>query len=149
MEQRRVRRVEPERFDLFGEPIAPLWIIVWVDRLDFVTPAFDFFRRFLLAVLIQPFRHLLVAGAFLDLRFEIVATDAVAALSGAPKTPSDRAVHLCPSATVADRRYSQSREEILLSIFARCLVGPRHFRENATCLSAAGRKTLSRVLLGR
>src|SRR6266446_3726317 len=59
------------------------------------------------------------------------------------------AVHLCPNVTVADRRYSQSREEIVLSIFARCFVGLRHFREKATYLSTAAGKTLSRILLGR
>src|ERR1700682_2386081 len=70
-------------------------------------------------------------------------------LSKPRKTPSDRAVLLSPNATVADRRYSQSREEILLSIFARCFVGPRHFRENATCLSVAAGEALSWILLGR
>ena len=39
-------------------------------------PAFDFFRHFLFAALIEPLDHLLITRALLDLRFEIGAVHA-------------------------------------------------------------------------
>src|ERR1700736_6707425 len=73
IEQCRLSWIEPERFHLLDEPVAPLRIIVGICRRDLVAPAFDFIRRFLLAIGIQPLRHLLVARAALDLRLEIRA----------------------------------------------------------------------------
>src|ERR1700730_6558243 len=64
-------RIEAERFRLFNKPIASPWIFVWSGRLYLIAPALYFIGRFLFAVGIQPFRHLLIARAILDLCFEI------------------------------------------------------------------------------
>jgi hypothetical protein len=42
-----------------------------------IAPGFHFFRRFLLAVIVEPIGHFLIRGAFLDFRFEIVAAHAL------------------------------------------------------------------------
>ena len=42
-------------------------------RYDLVTPALDFFLRFLFAISVKPFNHFLIARALLDLRLEIIA----------------------------------------------------------------------------
>src|SRR5437879_13924941 len=73
VEQTYLRGIETEGLCLFDEPIASLRIIVRSRCFDFIAPAFDFFGRFLFAVLIEPFSHLLVACPFLDLRLEILA----------------------------------------------------------------------------
>src|SRR5437762_12731415 len=48
-------------------------MVVETAGLHFVSPAFDLLRRFLFAVLVEPFDHFMVDCALLDLRFEIVA----------------------------------------------------------------------------
>jgi hypothetical protein len=48
-------------------------MVVETACLHFVSPAFDFIRRFLFVGLIKPFHDFLVACALLDLRLEIVA----------------------------------------------------------------------------
>ena len=64
--------IKAMRLDLLLEPFAFLRIIVRICRFDFVAPGVHFLRRFLFPMAIEPFRHLVVAGAFLDLRLEIV-----------------------------------------------------------------------------
>src|SRR5207244_5963768 len=73
IERGRLRRIESELLTFFGEILALLRIVVETGGFHFVAPAFDFLRRFLFAVCVEPFRHLLVACAVLDLRFEIGA----------------------------------------------------------------------------
>ena len=73
LECRRLCRIESEFFAFLGEEIALFRMVVKTARLHLFGPAFDFLRRFLLAACIEPFDHLLVACALLDLRFEIVA----------------------------------------------------------------------------
>lgn len=67
------RGIEAEFFDLFAEELPLFRVIVEAARLDLVSPAFDFFGRFLFACLVEPFDHFLVARAPFGLRFEIVA----------------------------------------------------------------------------
>src|SRR5205814_6759586 len=52
-----------------------LRVVVEAGRFGFLAPAFDLVRRFLFAIGVEPFRHLLIARAVLDLRFEIGAFD--------------------------------------------------------------------------
>ena len=47
-------------------------MVVETTRLYLLDPTFDFPRRFLFAAWIEPFDHLLVARALLNLGFEIV-----------------------------------------------------------------------------
>src|SRR5439155_26088531 len=73
LERCRLLRVEPEFLHLFGEEIALFRMVVETACLYLFSPTFDFLRLFLLAALVEPFDHLLVACALLDLRFEIFA----------------------------------------------------------------------------
>jgi hypothetical protein len=73
IEERRLRWIQTVRLDLLLEPLAPLRIIIRAGSFDFIAPGFHFFRRFLFAVAIKPFRHLFVTGALLHFRFEVVA----------------------------------------------------------------------------
>src|SRR5260370_15285428 len=72
LKRRGLCRIEPELLGLLAEEIALFGIVVEAVHFHFLAPAFDFFRRFLFAALIEPFNHLLVACPLLDLRFEIV-----------------------------------------------------------------------------
>ena len=73
LEQGRFRWIKAERLYLLGKPIASFWIIVRPGRYDLVTPALDFFLRFLFAISVKPFNHFLIARALLNLRLEIIA----------------------------------------------------------------------------
>jgi hypothetical protein len=73
LECRRLCRIESEFFAFLGEEIALFWVAVKTASLHLFGPAFGFLWSFLLAACIEPFDHLLVACALLDLRFEIVA----------------------------------------------------------------------------
>src|SRR5947199_2177788 len=73
LERCRFGRIESEFLDLFAEELALFRMIVETACLHFFSPAFDFVRRFLFAVLVEPFHDFLVACALFDLRFEVVA----------------------------------------------------------------------------
>jgi hypothetical protein len=73
LERRRLRRIEPKFLALFDKELVLFQIVVETAGLHFFAPAFDLRRCFLLAASVEPFNHLLVARALLDLRFEISA----------------------------------------------------------------------------
>src|SRR6266404_3009926 len=52
IEQRRLGRIEAERFELLNKPFPLFRIVVRICLRDFVAPAFEFIRRFLLAAAI-------------------------------------------------------------------------------------------------
>src|SRR4029453_15475182 len=61
IERCRLVWVEPEFSDLVTEEFALFWMIVETACLPLVSPTFNFFRRFILAGLIQPIDYLHVA----------------------------------------------------------------------------------------
>ena len=71
IEQSRFLGIEPKRFGLFHKPFPLFGVIVWARSFNFIAPAPDFLGCLLLTGLIEPFRHLLIAGAIFDLRLEI------------------------------------------------------------------------------
>jgi hypothetical protein len=73
LERCRLRRIESEFLDLFAEEVALFRMVVETACLHFVSPGFDFLRRFLFAVLVEAFHDFLIACALFNLRFEIVA----------------------------------------------------------------------------
>ena len=73
LECRRLCRIESKFFAFLCEEIALFRMAIKTAGLHLFGPAFDFLRRFLLAACTEPFDHLLVACALLDLGFEIVA----------------------------------------------------------------------------
>jgi len=73
IEQSQRCRIESEWLCLFHKSVTTLRIIVWPGRFYLVAPTFDFIQGLWLATLIEPFCHLLITGAVLDLRFEVVA----------------------------------------------------------------------------
>src|SRR5438309_7461851 len=72
LKRRGLCRIEPELLGLLAEEIALFGIIVEAVHFHFLAPAFDFFRRFLFAVAVEPFNDFLIARTLLDLRFEVV-----------------------------------------------------------------------------
>ncbi|HEY5991679.1 MAG TPA: hypothetical protein VIU10_03795, partial [Candidatus Udaeobacter sp.] len=76
LECRGLFRMQSEFSDLFAEEVAFFRMIVETACLHLFGPAFDFFRRFLFAALIELLDHLLITRALLDLRFEILTLHA-------------------------------------------------------------------------
>src|SRR5207302_6926480 len=57
--------------NLFAEELALFRMIIQAAWLGLFGPTSNFRRRFLFSALIEPINHLLIAGALLDLGFEI------------------------------------------------------------------------------
>src|SRR5947209_11095883 len=77
IEESRLLRLELVNRHLLDEPVALFGIVVRVRFLNFITPRFHFFRRFFIAVVIEPFCHFLIARALLHRCLEIVALHAL------------------------------------------------------------------------
>src|SRR5262249_26082786 len=65
--------IEPDLLCPFDEEVTFFWIVVEAAFFHPIGPAFDFVRRFLCAVAIEPIDYLLIARAVFDLRSEILA----------------------------------------------------------------------------
>jgi hypothetical protein len=73
VERRCLGRIQPKLFAFCDEIVVLLQIVVETAGFNPLAPALDFRPCFLLAASVEPFNHLLIARALLDLRSEIVA----------------------------------------------------------------------------